>query len=194
MLGGNASEKLIFGDTTTGASNDIEKATNLARRMVTEFGMSDKLGPLAFGKREEMIFLGREIGEQRNYSDEVAKQIDEEVRAIIDRGYARAMEVLTTYKDRLTMLAERLIAEETIEAEDFEEMFADLPDPRRDSGHSADADPARRRPAPSPGTRCRWFGSGCPVPDAITVAGLIDDDITSRSKRALGPASPHEEA
>ena len=77
MLGGNAAEKLIFGDTTTGATNDIEKATDLARRMVTEFGMSEKLGPLAFGKREELVFLGREIGEQRNYSDEVAKQIDE---------------------------------------------------------------------------------------------------------------------
>ena len=76
MLGGNVAERLIFGDTTTGASNDIEKATNLARRMVTEFGMSDKLGPLALGKREEMIFLGREIGEQRNYSDEVAKTIN----------------------------------------------------------------------------------------------------------------------
>ncbi len=95
LLGGNASEKLVFGDTTTGASNDIEKATNLARKMVTEYGMSEKLGPLAFGKREEMVFLGREIGEQRNYSDEVAKQIDDEVRAIIDRGYARAMEVLS---------------------------------------------------------------------------------------------------
>jgi cell division protease FtsH len=77
LLGGNASEKLIFGDTTTGASNDIEKATDLARRMVTEFGMSERLGPLAFGKRDELVFLGREIGEQRNYSDEVAKQIDE---------------------------------------------------------------------------------------------------------------------
>jgi len=136
MLGGNAAEKLIFGDTTTGASNDIEKATNLARRMVTEFGMSDKLGPLALGKREEMIFLGREIGEQRNYSDEVAMQIDQEVRAIIDRGYARAMEVLTTYKDRLTTLADRLIAEETLESDAFEELFADLPDPRRDEGSS----------------------------------------------------------
>ena len=96
MLGGNAAEKLIFGDTTTGASNDIEKATNVARRMVTEFGMSEKLGPLAFGKRDELVFLGREIGEQRNYSDDVAKQIDEEVRAIIDRGYTRAMDVLIT--------------------------------------------------------------------------------------------------
>ena len=72
LLGGNAAERLVFGDTTTGASNDIEKATDLARRMVTEFGMSDKLGPLAFGKRDELVFLGREIGEQRNYSDDIA--------------------------------------------------------------------------------------------------------------------------
>jgi cell division protease FtsH len=132
MLGGNAAERLIFGDTTTGSSNDIEKATTLARRMVTEFGMSDKLGPLAFGKRDELVFLGREIGEQRNYSDEVAKQIDEEVRAIIDRCYARAVDVLTQYKERLVQLAERLVAEETIEQDDFEQMFADLPDPRKD--------------------------------------------------------------
>ena len=73
LLGGNVAERMIFGDTTTGASNDIEKATDLARRMVTEFGMSDKLGPLSFGKRDELVFLGREIGEQRNYSDEVAR-------------------------------------------------------------------------------------------------------------------------
>ncbi len=133
MLGGNASEKLIFGDTTTGSSNDIEKATSLARRMVTEFGMSDKLGPLSFGKRDELVFLGRGIGEQRNYSDDVAKMIDEEVRAIIDRGYAKAMDVLVRYKDRLILLAERLVAEETIEQEAFEAMFADLPDPRKET-------------------------------------------------------------
>jgi len=133
MLGGNASEKLIFGDTTTGSSNDIEKATNLARRMVTEFGMSEKLGPLSFGKRDELVFLGREIGEQRNYSDDVAKMIDEEVRAIIDRGYSKAMDVLVRYKDRLIQLAERLVAEETIEQEAFELMFADIPDPRKDT-------------------------------------------------------------
>jgi cell division protease FtsH len=133
MLGGNAAEKLIFGDTTTGSSNDIEKATNLARRMVTEFGMSDRLGPLAFGKRDELVFLGREIGEQRNYSDDVAKMIDEEVRAIIDRGYSKAVDVLTQYKDRLIQLAERLVAEETIEQEAFEQMFDDIPDPRKDT-------------------------------------------------------------
>jgi cell division protease FtsH len=127
LLGGNVAERLIFGDTTTGASNDIEKSTDLARRMVTEFGMSDKLGPLSFGKRDELVFLGREIGEQRNYSDEVAKQIDEEVRAIIDSAYARAMEVLVKHRDKLTALAEKLVAEETVDTEEFEKFFADIP-------------------------------------------------------------------
>ena len=127
LLAGNVAERLIFGDTTTGASNDIEKATDLARRMVTEFGMSDKLGPLSFGKRDEMIFLGRSMGEQRDYSDEVARTIDEEVRAIIDKAYDRATEVLTTHRDKLIMLAEKLVAEETVDAEGFEALFSDLP-------------------------------------------------------------------
>jgi cell division protease FtsH len=131
LLGGNVAERLIFGDTTTGASNDIEKATNLARRMVTEFGMSDKLGPLSFGKRDEMIFLGRSMGEQRDYSDEVARTIDQEVRAIIDKAYERATEVLTTHRDKLVALAEKLVAEETVDAEGFEALFSDLP-PRQD--------------------------------------------------------------
>jgi cell division protease FtsH len=152
LLGGNAAERLIFGDTTTGASNDIEKATDLARRMVTEFGMSDKLGPLAFGKRDELVFLGREIGEQRNYSDDVAKQIDQEVRAIIDRAYDRAVEVLTTHRDKLQALAEKLIAEETVDSEGFEALFADLPP--KENLHGAPTGLAPRppttAPAPSP--------------------------------------------
>jgi cell division protease FtsH len=127
MMGGNASERLVFGDTTTGASNDIEKATDLARRMVTEYGMSERLGPLSFGKRDELVFLGREIGEQRNYSDEVARQIDEEVRAIIDRAYERAMEVLVTHRARLDALATKLVAEETVDTPEFEMLFGDLP-------------------------------------------------------------------
>jgi cell division protease FtsH len=127
LLGGNAAERLVFGDTTTGASNDIEKATTLARRMVTEFGMSDKLGPLAFGKHDEMVFLGREIGEQRNYSDDVAKLIDEEVRAIIENGYVRATKVLADYRPKLLALADKLIAEETVDTEEFEKLFSDLP-------------------------------------------------------------------
>ncbi len=127
LLGGNASERIVFGDTTTGASNDIEKASDLARRMVTEYGMSEKLGPLAFGKRDEMVFLGRDIAEQRNYSDEIAKQIDEEVRAIIDRAYERAHDVLIANRERLDHLAAKLVAEETVDSADFEALFADLP-------------------------------------------------------------------
>ena len=166
FLGGNASERLIFGDTTTGASNDIEKATTLARRMVTEFGMSDKLGPLAFGKRDELVFLGREIGEQRNYSDDIAKQIDEEIRAIIDRAYERAMDVLVEHRDRLEALAQKLIAEETVDAEGFEKLFSDLPPketlhglpPRHKGGTTveplpeaaAKGHPGKTSPAPNP--------------------------------------------
>jgi cell division protease FtsH len=160
MLGGTVAERLMFGDITTGASNDIEKATSLARRMVTEFGMSEKLGPLAFGKREEMVFLGREIGEQRNYSDEVAKQIDDEVRAIVDRGYERATQVLTQYQDRLTELAEALVAKETIEANEFEAMFADLPDPRKEPGGS-----------PTPKLATPLAGLGSPRPEDPPAAG-----------------------
>jgi cell division protease FtsH len=145
LLGGNVSERLVFGDTTTGSSNDIEKATDLARRMVTEFGMSDRLGPLSFGKRDELVFLGREIGEQRNYSDEIAKMIDEEVRAIIDRAYERATQVLETHRERLEALASKLIAEETVDSDAFASLFSDLP-PKEDL-HGL---PPRRHEPPAP--------------------------------------------
>jgi cell division protease FtsH len=151
LLGGNVAERIVFGDTTTGASNDIEKATDLARRMVTEFGMSDKLGPLSFGKREEMIFLGRDLGEQRNFSEDVAKLIDEEVRAIIDRAYDRATEVLTTHRARLDRLAEKLIAEETVDAEGFATLFTDLPPkPERRAGIPRVISPDQEGGTPEP--------------------------------------------
>jgi len=150
LLGGNVAERLIFGDTTTGASNDIEKATDLARRMVTEFGMSDKLGPLSFGKRDEMVFLGRSMGEQRDYSDEVARTIDEEVRAIIDRAYERATEVLTTYHDKLVALAEKLVAEETVDAEGFEALFSDFPPKLDINGNALTYGPKPTVVAPDP--------------------------------------------
>jgi cell division protease FtsH len=150
LLAGNASERIVFGDTTTGASNDIEKATDLARRMVTEYGMSEKLGPLSFGKREEMIFLGRDLGEQRNYSDEVAKEIDEEVRAIIDRAYERAYDVLTTNRERLDRLAAKLVAEETVDSPDFEALFADLPPKSDVRTHGSIVAPGNTGPAVEP--------------------------------------------
>ena len=130
MLGGNVAEKIVFGDTTTGSSNDIEKATSLARAMVTQYGMSEKLGPLTFGRKEEMIFLGREISEQRNYSDEVAAKIDAEVREIIDRAYDRAKDALIAQREVLDRLAALLVEKETIEHEEFESLFEGVLPPR----------------------------------------------------------------
>ncbi|MFQ6059136.1 MAG: ATP-dependent zinc metalloprotease FtsH, partial [Anaerolineae bacterium] len=114
LLGGRAAEEMIFNDVTTGASNDLERATKLARAMVTQYGMSDRLGPLTFGKKDELVFLGREIGEQRDYSEAVAQEIDAEVRRIINRAYERAKEVLTTHRDKLVKIAQKLIEQETI--------------------------------------------------------------------------------
>jgi cell division protease FtsH len=130
MLAGNVSEQLVFGDTTTGSSNDIEKATSLARAMVTQYGMSEKLGPLAFGKKEEMVFLGREISEQRNYSDEVAAKIDAEVRAIIDQGFERAKDALIKHRGVLDRLASLLVEKETIEHDEFDALFDGVLPPR----------------------------------------------------------------
>jgi cell division protease FtsH len=124
MLGGRAAEELIFADRWTGASDDLEKATKVARRMVTAYGMSEKLGPLTFGDREELVFLGREIAEQRNYSDEVAEEIDHEVRRIIDQAYERAKAILITYRQKLDSVAHRLIEIETIERPEFEALVA----------------------------------------------------------------------
>jgi cell division protease FtsH len=122
-LGGRAAEEVIFSEISSGASNDIEKATEIARRMVTQYGMSRKLGPMSFGTKEEMVFLGREISEQRNYSDEVAYEIDKEVRAIIDTGYARAKKILSDNRNKLIEISELLISRETLEGEDFEKLF-----------------------------------------------------------------------
>jgi cell division protease FtsH len=124
MLAGRAAEELIFADKWTGASDDLEKATKMARKMVTTYGMSPKLGPLTFGDREELVFLGREIAEQRNYSDEVAEEIDYEVRRIIEEAYRRARDILTNYRDKLDGIARRLIEVETIDRSEFEALVA----------------------------------------------------------------------
>jgi cell division protease FtsH len=119
MLGGRVSEQTVFGDVTTGASNDLQRVTKIARSMVTEYGMSEALGPRTFGQKDELIFLGREIAEQRDYSEEVATQIDREIKAIVDRAYARAREVIETYRDKLDRVAELLIEKETIDHADL---------------------------------------------------------------------------
>jgi cell division protease FtsH len=122
-MAGHVAELMVFEEQSTGAANDIERATGVARRMVTEFGMSRNLGPLAFGKKEELIFLGREISEQRNYSDAVAFQIDQEIRALIDSAHSRAKQVITEYFSRLEAIAQLLVKEETIESEQLEALF-----------------------------------------------------------------------
>jgi len=132
-LGGRTAEELIFNEITTGAGSDIEEATKLARAMVISFGMSDKLGPRTFGHKQELVFLGREISEQKDYSDKTAKQIDDEVRSIIEEAHATAERILAGHKAKLVQLAERLIAQETIEGVELDEMFQDIaPKPVRE--------------------------------------------------------------
>jgi cell division protease FtsH len=123
MLGGRATEELVFEDVTTGAASDLERVTELARAMVTRYGMSDKLGPMTFGQKEELVFLGKEIGEQRDYSDAVAQEIDEEVRGIVHEAYERAKDVLIHHKEQLDRIAERLVEVETLESEEFVALF-----------------------------------------------------------------------
>jgi len=125
-LGGYAAEKLVFGELTTGASNDLKKATGWARKLITQFGMSDAVGPVVLGESHENVFLGRDIGEQRNYSEATAQQIDNEVRRIMQEAEARATEVMVKYRSYLDTIAERLIAEETLEKDQFDAIVADI--------------------------------------------------------------------
>jgi len=122
-LGGHVAELIIFGEVTTGASNDIERVTKVARSMVTEYGMSNRIGPMALGHKEELVFLGRDLNEQRNYSEQTAREVDEEVRRIIQEAFDRAYQILMQNKTRLIMISERLIKEETLEGPAFEALF-----------------------------------------------------------------------
>ena len=122
-MGGRVAEQLIFDEVTTGASNDLERATKIALGMIKRYGMSESLGPRTFGKREEMVFLGREISEERDYSDKVAEQIDEEVRLLITNSYKQAEELLITQKPKLVRLAEYLIEHETVSGAYLPQLF-----------------------------------------------------------------------
>jgi cell division protease FtsH len=126
LLGGYAAEQLVFGELTTGASNDLKVATSMARKLITNYGMSDTLGPVTLGDSHEMVFLGRELGEQRNYSESVAKEIDEEVSRIMKKALDRATEVLTTHRSYLDSIAKRLVVEETLEQEQFTDIVRDI--------------------------------------------------------------------
>ncbi|MBA3073860.1 MAG: cell division protein FtsH, partial [Anaerolineae bacterium] len=123
LLGGRAAEELIFDDITSGASNDIERVTQLAKTMVTRLGMSTELGPMVYGQKEEMIFLGREISEQRDYSESVAEKIDKEVRSLVNDAYLKAQAILKQYQTELNAVAQKLLEVETLSRDEFEKIF-----------------------------------------------------------------------
>ncbi|MBM3932757.1 MAG: ATP-dependent metallopeptidase FtsH/Yme1/Tma family protein [SAR202 cluster bacterium] len=138
-MGGRVAEETVFGEITTGAGSDIENATGLARTAVTRWGMSAKLGPLTFGKREELVFLGREISEQANYSDKIAETIDEEVHALIQAAYETAKNIVITHKGKLAQIAKYLVEHETVEGEALDKLFSS-PVPDIPSAQAAPAD------------------------------------------------------
>ncbi|MGB9680906.1 MAG: cell division protein FtsH, partial [Minisyncoccia bacterium] len=123
LLGGYAAEEKIFAEATTGAANDLRQATEIAKKLVTDFGMSEVLGPRTFGEREELIFLGREITEQRDYSEKTAQIIDEEVSKFVNLCYNKAKEIIEKKENYLHKIAKTLLEKETIEKEEFEKLF-----------------------------------------------------------------------
>jgi cell division protease FtsH len=124
IMGGRVAEEIVFNDITSGAENDIQRATQLARRMVTQWGMSEKLGTVTMGHKEELVFLGRDLGEQRNYSEEIAAIIDEEIRSIVDHGYQTAKSVLTKQRSKMDAVVERLKVVETIDGKELDDILA----------------------------------------------------------------------
>jgi cell division protease FtsH len=164
-LGGRAAEEIVFSEITTGASNDIEKVTATAKQMVMRFGMSDKLGPRVFGHDHGQPFLGREFSTEPDYSDEIAREIDDEVRRIVEAAHQRAKDILGEHRESLTRISEVLLKRETIEKEEFlgllagkseEEVFGpdEGPSTPEPSAPTAPADRAGReapRPLPRPG-------------------------------------------
>jgi cell division protease FtsH len=151
LLGGRIAEEITLGSITTGAGNDLERATDLARKMVCEWGMSDSMGPLTFGKKEEQIFLGREIAQHQDYSEDTALKIDHEVKRFVTEAFNRANEILMQHKPRLMEMAEALLVHETLDAEQVRRIMAgealDLPTP------AAAAPPQIAPTAPKPKER-----------------------------------------
>jgi len=123
LLGGRVAEDIVFKDVTTGAQNDLERATKIARQMVTEFGMSETLGPITLGRKEHQIFLGRDISEQRDYSEEIANKIDKEVRKIIESAYSKAKDILTKNKSKLKKVARNLMERETLDGKELDNLL-----------------------------------------------------------------------
>jgi cell division protease FtsH len=167
-LGGRVAEEIIFGEITTGASSDLKQVTKMARAMVTQYGMSDELGPRVYGDKQELVFLGREISEQRDYSDAIAEVIDQEVREIIDTEHNRARQILTENRDKLDMVAQKLLEVETLEAEEFLALIegTDSPTSSSSSGNTPSPQPSQ----PKSSSPVEWKPSGLDLPPAPSPA------------------------
>ena len=162
LLAGRISEEIKFGDVTTGASNDFEKATELARRMVTQYGMSETLGPIQYGRGNHQVFLGRDLGEDRNYSEEVASKIDAEVRKIIDDCYSDARRILEANWDKVERMVASLLEHETVDTEEVIAILNGTPFPPSSAepaapelpvaAKTAEPEPAREKPKRLPPT------------------------------------------
>jgi cell division protease FtsH len=151
-LGGRVAEEIVFGEITTGASNDLQQITKMARAMVTQYGMSDELGPRVYGDKQELVFLGREISEQRDYSDAIAEKIDSEVRQIIDSEHERAKAILLEHRVALDKLAHKLLEVETLEADEFVALIEGFDPPQS----TPDAKPEPEAPNPLAEERADW--------------------------------------
>ena len=151
-LGGRVAEEIVFGEITTGASNDLQQITKMARSMVTQYGMSDELGPRVYGDKQEMVFLGREISEQRDYSDAIAEQIDLEVRQLIDIEHERTRKILEDNRDKLNLLATKLLEVETLEADEFVALLDGTVSPAT----TPEDKPSPEQPKPVPDERTEW--------------------------------------
>ena len=182
LFGGRIAEQIIFGEITTGAGNDLERASDLARRMVGEWGMSDELGPLTYGKKEEQIFLGREIAQHRDFSEETARQIDVAVKRIIMQAKDTSIALLEENKDILTKMAEELLERETIVLADIERIMTDL-HPEKYPRQEQPATPAPSTPAAE--KPVETTDAIIPEPPASGVAGE-----EGRNATAAGQSSP----
>lgn len=149
LLGGRMAEALILKEISTGAQNDLERATGIVRKMITQYGMSEALGPLTFGKRQEQVFLGRDISQERNYSEAIAFSIDKEARRMIDEAYDKARQMLVNNMDRLQAVAKTLMDKETIAAEDFAQLMKTFDDPEQPNSPGNNGTGGRETPPPT---------------------------------------------
>jgi len=166
MMGGRAAELLVFDMLTTGAVGDLEQATNIARNMVTRYGMSDKLGPLTFGKKEEMVFLGRDFATHKDYSEQTAVLIDQETREIVEKANDKAMELLRANTDKLHLLANTLLERETIDGDEMDRVLRGekLEPIARDPAPAADAAAPQAAAQADEGQQLDAFGQPTPRP------------------------------